>query len=231
MTNGTDDVLIGFDVRLLAHGLPAPVRDPAIRALHLPRSDLRNLISFDRNLCPQRFVHRERLDAGQSLPPEGIVVEGQENIGFDLFYLWDDLFAMLAHYSLGQTEDVGLAYAILSLEGMDVLPPADPMYEVLIATQSNPSKVGADWPLLGFDVVNLYFQSFLGSFDLSRTMTPAERLSLAKATNALGLLGRREDCVPVVALANRAVADHGPFFALATYLLWDRGFDLLPIDG
>jgi len=228
MTHDPTDVLIGFDVRLMTHGLPAPLHDPATAARHLPRTDLRALVSFDRTLCPQRFMHRERLDAGQVLPPNGIAVEGNENIGFDLFYLWDDLFAMVAHRSADETNDIALAYVVVSLEKFAIPLPTDRMYEVLVSTVTNPRVVGDDWPLLGFDVVNLYFQSFLGSFDLSTAVSQADRATLANATNDLGLLERRDDCAGIVAMANRAAADHGPFFALATHLLWDRGCDLLP---
>lgn len=55
MTHDSTDVVIGFNVRFVAHGFPVPLRDPATAVRHLPRTDLRRFVSFDRTLlCRHR---------------------------------------------------------------------------------------------------------------------------------------------------------------------------------
>lgn len=125
MPDHPDDHLIGFDVRLLSRRPPPLLRDSAVRRRHLPRTDLEALVSFERQLCPQRFVHRERLTTGQPAPPDAIVVEAGENIGFDLFWLSDDLYDMAARHGQQGAADCGLAWAILDLGAAGITPPTN----------------------------------------------------------------------------------------------------------
>jgi hypothetical protein len=214
--------LIGFDVRKIASGFPAILMDQTTRERHLPRTDLKALVTFDRYVNPHRFASSDNPSRKDPLPGESIVVPKGRNTGFDLFFLWDDLIDMVSAYKGGGTEDCAFAYAVLDLTSERIKPPADEMFDVLTSTPINPPVTGDDWPLLGFDIVNLYFQSFLSSFDLASALDSKRRGALAHMINDVGLIDSEQKSPAVVRLANSSIADHAPFFALATYLLWDR---------
>jgi hypothetical protein len=222
--NGTHK-LFGFDVRtpgVIAGG--AEHFGPAAAPFRPRGPDAGPLLTFDKYVSPSVFIHVDRIAASGLAGQGAIIVPKGANAWFDLFFLWDDVMEMVAHYTRTESAgDAAFAYAWVNLSEHGVLAPDDETFEVLTSRATRPPQPAQDWVLLGYDFASPYFISALTGYD-HRSSSPSFVQSMLPLINRLGIVSPAADD-PTLAWALTATQqeiNEDPFFAIAIYALWDQ---------
>lgn len=217
--------LIGFDIRtpgVIAGGaenfdtLAAPFRPGG--------PDAGPLVTFDKYVSPSVFLHIDHVAGSGGANQGRIIVPKEANVGFDLFFLWDDVMDMVAHYTRPESAgDAAFAYSWTDLSDHGVSAPDDETFEALTSIHTQPTQPAKDWIVLGYDLVSPYFISALAGYNHSQSSTSFVQLILP-LINRFGLLSPEADgaILARVLKATQEEIQEDPVFAIAVYVLWDQ---------
>lgn len=196
-----------------------------VREKFLIRPDCPHVLSADRYVWPSIFVAEGNAPLLSAMAGKVVAVP-TDNRFFGAFDLWDNAWRMGHAVKDLSYPACGVAFGLTNPSRYEVGFVGDTWFDAIHeGIGVSPSRPGADWPFLGFDVVNSGLTSALSGFGPLDDIESV-RAELGVSTNRHCLLSDQGLSTRFCQTANRRYASDGPFFSMAIFLLWDHSGEL-----
>jgi hypothetical protein len=218
VTSRFEAQLLGYDVRFDRSAYLEAHWTPERRRAFLLSDSIDWPLSVDPNAWPSYFLDHSLVQTLGSaietyVKERAIVLDpNADDLRFQGLRLWASLDRMLETYAR-QKHDVprGIVVAV-RLEHAESVQHAH--FEVVLHPEVDPSLVGRDWQLLGYDVADQHLTSSLANLREGRDIL---RATVGPQLNQHGLFSSRQDALSFRGQSDQLFSVYGPFCVYSLY--------------